>query len=205
MKDLMSPRAGIKEAFLLLKQGAARTPAEQSVHTPSGCDSDAPPDSSEHQLEYSRPGQRDPSPDGQRDLSPDASSSLSPPAATVQRASPTLAQTKRALQKTHPARGPDRTSLQGSAQQKLICENSMLQQQLSLRRAEVLMLSERIAKAEEDVAHDRNVWRERETIVLKMLLDREFAVKQAEARACALLQEAQLQYASTSTSQRRRA
>ena len=70
---------------------------------------------------------------------------------------------------------------------------------------EVLMLSERIAKAEEDVAHDRNVWRERETIVLKMLHDREFAVKQAEARACALLQEAQLQYASTSTSQRRRA
>ena len=32
-------------------------------------------------------------------------------------------------------------------------------------------------------------------MVLKMLHDRECAVKQAEARACALLQEAQLQYA----------
>jgi hypothetical protein len=211
IKDLISPRADIKEAFLLLEKGAERTPAEQSTHMPRGCDSDdcmqSPRDSSD-QLEHSesRPGQRGPSPDDQRDLSPAASSSLSPPAATSQRASPTLAQTRRALKKTHPSRGSsypvvhrmpglDRTSLQGSAQQKLICENSMLQQQLSLRRAEVLMLNERIAKAEEGVAHDRNVWRERETMVLKMLHDRECAVKQAEARACALLQEAQLQYA----------
>ena len=119
IQDLISPRADIKEAFLLLEKGAERTPAEQSAHTPRGCDSydcmQSPPDSSDQvdcmqsppDSSDSRPGsgQRGPSADGQRDVSPDETSSLSPPAATSQRASPTLAQTRRALKKTHPARG----------------------------------------------------------------------------------------------------